>query len=258
MLDETLLMHLVHQVRAEEPGTLAIVLHGSYARGAAGPHSDVDLEVMLSGTPRAHYQTLLVERTDGRLLHVSIGFEPWTEWLREQHAPADWSFSLPVRQPIRILWTDPAIDQQEIEATYTQPAGRAETEDFLEYASKVKNAYLVGDEVCLRLAAQKLASVCPSLLAPLNELPPVSNPCEALRTVLGFSIAPTHYREDMLVCFGLSSGATKSKDVYQSALRLAKGVMELLQASPAGRAIDPTPYIERYLTDGSLQRYLEQ
>jgi predicted nucleotidyltransferase len=62
MLDETLLMHLVHQVRAEEPGTLAIVLHGSYARGASGPHSDVDLEVMLSGTPRAHYQTLLVEQ----------------------------------------------------------------------------------------------------------------------------------------------------------------------------------------------------
>ena len=258
MLDETLLMHLVHQVRAEEPGTLAIVLHGSYARGAAGPHSDVDLEVMLSGTPRAHYQTLLVERTDGRLLHTSISFQPWTEWQHNQHAPASWSFSLPVRQPIRILWANPAIDQQEIEATYTQPAGGAEAEDFLEYASKVKNAYLVGDELCLRLAAQKLVSVCPSLLGPLNELPPVSNRCEALRTILGFPIAPAHYREDMLVCFGFSGGATESKDVYQSALRLAKGVMELLQASPAGRAIDPTPHIERYLTDGSLQRYLEQ
>ncbi len=91
-----------------------------------------------------------------------------------------------------------------------------------------------------------------------NELSPVSNPCEALRTVLGFSIAPTHYREDMLVCFGFSGGATGSKDVYQSALRLAKGVMELLQASPASRAVDPTPHIERYLTDGSLKRYLEQ
>ena len=65
MLDEALLMHLVQQVRAEEPGTLAIVLHGSYARGAAGPHSDMDLEVMLSGTPRVHYQTLLVERAAG-------------------------------------------------------------------------------------------------------------------------------------------------------------------------------------------------
>jgi len=116
----------------------------------------------------------------------------------------------------------------------------------------------VGDELCLRLAAQKLASVCPSLLGPLNELPTVSNPCEALRTVLGFSIAPAHYREDMLVCFGFSGGTTESKDVHQSALRLAKGVMELLQASPAGRAADPTPHIERYLTDGSLQRYLEQ
>ncbi len=258
MLDEALLMHLVQQVRAEEPGTLAIVLHGSYARGAADPHSDVDLEVMLSGTPRTHYQTLLVERTNGRLLHVSISFQPWTEWQREQHTPADWSFSLPVRQPIRILWANPAIDQQEIEATYTQPAGGAEAEDFLEYASKVKNAYLVGDELCLRLAAQKLASVCPSLLGPLNELPPASNPCEALRTALGFSIAPSHYREDMLVCFGFSGGATGSRDVYQSALRLAKGVIDLLQASPAGRAIDPTPHIERYLTDGSLQRYLEQ
>jgi len=166
MLDESLLMLLVQQVRAEEPGTLAIVLCGSYARGAAGPHSDVDLEVMLSGTPRAYYQTLLVERTGGRLLHISISFQPWTEWQREQHAPADWSFSMPVRQPIRILWTDPAIDQQDIEASYTQPAGGAEAEDFLEYAGKVKNAYLVGDELCLRLAAQKMAFLCTSLLAP--------------------------------------------------------------------------------------------
>jgi hypothetical protein len=62
----------------------------------------------------------------------------------------------------------------------------------------------------------------------------------------------------MLVCFGFSGGATGSKDVYQSALRLAKGVLDLLQASPAGRAVDPTPHIERYLTDGSLQRYVEQ
>jgi len=115
---------------------------------------------MLNKTPRVHYQTLLMEHADGRLLHVSIGFEPWSEWQREQHTPAGWSFSLPVRQPIRILWADPAIDQQEIEASYIQPAGRAETEDFLEYANKVKNAYLVGDELCLRLAAQRLASVC--------------------------------------------------------------------------------------------------
>src|SRR5260370_1640649 len=172
MLDEALLMHLVQQVRADEPGTRAIVLHGSYARGAADPHSDVDLEVMLSGTPRTHYQTLLVERTNGRLLHVSISFQPWTEWQREQHTPADWSFSLPVRQPIRILWANPAIDQQQIDATSTQPAGGAEAEDFLEYASKVKNAYLVGDELCLWLARQKLASVCPSLLGALNEPPP--------------------------------------------------------------------------------------
>lgn len=259
-LDETIFTQLVQRIRAEEPGTLAIVLHGSHARGEAGPYSDVDLDVMLSNRPRVRYMTLLLEQAQGRLLHVSIGFRLWTSWQERQQAPAKWSFSLPVREPIRVLWAVPEITQQQLEASYTQPAGSEETEDFLECAGKVKNAYVAGDGLCLRLAAHHLAELCPSLLGPMNTVAPVSTQCEALKTALSFTVAPQHYREDMLICLGLVGSATTMRDVYQSAMRLAHGTLALVQAHPDTITADENiaPYLAQYLVDGSLLRYLEQ
>jgi phosphoribosyl-AMP cyclohydrolase len=129
----------------------------------------------------------------------------------------------------------------------------------LECASKVKNAYLAGDDLCLRLAAQHLAEFCTSLLAPINHVEPVSTQCEALKVILSLPLAPPHYREDMLTCLGLSGAATSIADVHQSALRLARGTLRLVQANPLVAITQATsPYIAEYLADGSLLRYLEQ
>ncbi len=260
MLDETIFTQLVQRIRTEEPGTLAIVLHGSHARGAAGPYSDVDLDVMLSNQPRVRYMTLLLDQEQGRLLHVSIGFRLWARWQKKQQAPAKWSFSLPVREPIQVLWAAPELTQQQLEASYEQPAGSEETEDFLECAGKVKNAYAAGDELCLRLAAHHLAELCPSLLGPMNTVAPVSTQCEALKTALSFSVAPPHYRADMLICLGFAGRATTITDVYESALRLARGTLALVQPHTAAIKAeeDIAPYLAQYLVDGSLLRYLEQ
>ncbi|HEY7126620.1 MAG TPA: nucleotidyltransferase domain-containing protein [Ktedonobacterales bacterium] len=258
MLEEAVFTQLIERIRADEPDTLAIVLHGSYARGTAGRYSDVDLDVILDSQPKIGYMTLLLEQERGRLLHVTIGFRLWTAWQVKKQAPAKWSFSLPVREPIRILWSVPELTRQQLEATYIQPAGTEETEDFLEFASKVKNAYLTGDELCLRLAAHNLAELCPSLLGPMNQVEPVSTQCEALKTMLSFSVAPSHYREDMLICLGLSGSATTIADVYKSALRLARGTLALVQANPLAITPETSPYIAQYLEDGSLLQYLEQ
>ena len=258
MLDEAFLTQMIERIRAEEPGTLAIVLHGSYARGVAGPYSDVDLDVMLSSQPRVHYMTLLLEQGQGKLLHVSIGFRLWTRWQEKQQAPAKWSFSLPTRQPIRVLWAMPELTQQQLESSYIQPAGSEETEDFLECAGKVKNAYAVGDELSLRLAAHHLAELCPSLLGPMNSVVPVSTQSEALKTILSFSVAPPHYREDMLICLGFAGHATTMQDVYQSTLRLARSTLAMVRADPVAIDTDTAPYIAQYVEYGSLLRYLEQ
>src|SRR5690242_16835427 len=151
MLEEAFINQLVQRIHSDEPDTLAIVLHGSQARGTAGPYSDVDLDVLCSSQPKVGYMSLLLEQAPGKLLHVTIGFRLWTAWQIKKQAPAKWSFSLPVREPIRVLWLAPELTQQQLEATYTQPAGTEAMEDFLEFASKVKNAYLTGDDLCLRL-----------------------------------------------------------------------------------------------------------
>lgn len=258
MPDEALLTQLVQRIKTEEPSTLAIILHGSYARGAAGPYSDVDLDVMLGNQPRVRYMTLLLEQEQSRLLHVSIGFRLWTRWQEKQQAPAQWSFSLPVRQPIRVLWAAPELTQQQLEASYMQPAASEETEDFLECAGKVKNAYVAGDELSLRLAAHHLAELCPSLLGPMNTAAPVSTQSEALKTILNFSVAPPYYREDMLICLGFAGHATTMTDVYQCALRLARGTLAKVRANPVAIGAGTAPYIAQYIENGSLLRYLEQ
>jgi predicted nucleotidyltransferase len=258
MIDDVVLTQVAQQLRSEEPDAIAIVLHGSHARGEAGFYSDIDLDVMLGSKPTIPYKMLLLEQEHGRLLHISIGFRLWSAWQTKQQAPAQWSFSLPVRQPIRVLWAILGMDRQQLEKSYTQPTGSAETEDFLECAGKVKNAYLAGDEPGLRLAAHNLAYLCPSLLISLNAVAPVTNQNEALKAILSFPVAPPHYREDMLVCLGFAGSATSITDVYTSALRLARGVIRLIQSNPAAIAADGTPNIPLYLADGSIQRYLEQ
>ncbi len=122
----------------------------------------------------------------------------------------------------------------------------------------MKNAYRTGDELSLRLNAQELARTCPSVLDLLNPRPAVSTQYEALKTVLSFQVAPPHYQEDLLICLGLTGGATTIHTLYQSALRLARGVIRLLQAHPAALPADTQPNIPRHLADGSLLRYLEQ
>jgi predicted nucleotidyltransferase len=123
MLEEALLTQLVERICTDEPGTLAIVLHGSQARGTAGPYSDVDLDAILGSQPKVGYMSLLVERAQGKLLHITIGFRLWAAWQAKKQAPATWSFSLPVREPIRVLWLAPELTEQQLEATYMQPAG---------------------------------------------------------------------------------------------------------------------------------------
>lgn len=163
-----------------------------------------------------------------------------------------------MREPIRILWAAPEIEAQQIQATYTQPAGDEEIEAFVEYVGKVKNALIASDELPLRLAAQQMAALCPSLLIPLNTPAPVRTPSEALKTILAFPLAPPHYREDMLICLGFADSATSISDVYTSALRLARGTIRLLQADPTAIPADAAPNIPLYLSDGSLLHYLEQ
>ena len=62
----------VERLRLQEPDAVAILLKGSAARGNAGPHSDVDFDVLTVSGPREAYLAYLVETGEGWLTHVSV------------------------------------------------------------------------------------------------------------------------------------------------------------------------------------------
>ncbi len=257
MVDEVFLAGWVKWLREEEPGAVAVLLTGSYARGDAGPHSDVDLLVLCAGEPETPYTAYLVETNDW-LAHVSVGARSWDSWIARQSSPGGWSFHMPAREVARVLWAAEEVQDRLSDSAFGRPAGSMELEDFLECACKVKNARLSGHELALRLAAQDLARLCPSLLGRVNSPKPARHPVEALETALGLPVAPPHYREDMLACLGLSGRAVPESELYERAMRLATGTLDLLRPLADELAGEVEPYLPAYLQDGTLRRYLLQ
>jgi hypothetical protein len=57
MVGEEFIQRWVRRVRHEVPDGVAVFLVGSYARGDAGPYSDVDLDVLVAEGPRNEWPT---------------------------------------------------------------------------------------------------------------------------------------------------------------------------------------------------------
>lgn len=157
-----------------------------------------------------------------------------------------------------MLWAADEVRERLAEPSLERPPGSVELEDFVSAACKAKNARLRADELALRLAAQELAHLCPSVLRPLNPAVAPRSPYEALRAVLALPVAPPGYRDDMLVCLGLSGRATDAAAVYAAVLRLVLGTLALLRPHAEGLAGDLEPELPRSLADGTLERFVEQ
>ena len=137
-------------------------------------------------------------------------------------------------------------------------AGEPELEDFIEGLGKARNAHTEGDELTMRLALQTVAELCPSVLGPLN--PPVlpgTRP-EALKAALDLPNVPAGYRDDMLLCLGLSGAASSVDDLLAAGTRLVMGTLALLEANPETIAPLLAPNLPNLVADGTLRRYVEQ
>lgn len=261
MNDETLFATWVARLRAEEPRAVAILCHGSYARGAAEPHSDLDLDVLTRGEPAVGYRSALIELPDGRLLHATIETMALSAWLEQFAEPAEseaWAFFLPARQVARLLWATPAA-RRRLEGKVTlELVASPQLQDLLESAAKVRNAAIRGDELGVRLAAQDLALRCPALLGLLHPPAPSHTRREALQTALDLPGAPPGYREDLLDCLGLSGQAGAAQHIHDAALRLAHTVLDRLRQRPELLEGRVEPGLPEALADGRLQRLLDQ
>ncbi|MFO7171114.1 MAG: kanamycin nucleotidyltransferase C-terminal domain-containing protein [Chloroflexota bacterium] len=261
MLDDRRLAEWVERLRREEPRAVAVLCHGSYARGGAEPHSDLDLDVLIDGEPEMGYRSAFDELPDGRLLHVTIATESLEGWLAQFAPPVEseaWAFYLPARQVARLLWATPEARRRLDGHVTLSLEASPQLQDLLESAAKVRNAAARGDELGVRLAAQDVALRCPALLALLNPPVRVDTRREALQAALDLPHAPPGYRDDMLTCLGMSGRASTAQEVHDAALRLAGGVVAALQERPEVLAGRVEPGLPEALADGRVMRLLTQ
>ncbi|MGI8483025.1 MAG: hypothetical protein ACR2OU_02030, partial [Thermomicrobiales bacterium] len=175
--------------------------------------------------------------------------------------PASWSFGLPAIELAKLLWAkDDVIRERLRHPSRTLPASDPELEDFVEGFGKVRNAHLAHDGRALRLAAQTMAQLCPTLLRLIN---PESNPdtkIAALDMILSFPVVPTGYHADMVLCLGFSEQASSSDQVFDAARRLAIGTMELLQSAASDQRFAGAfeEGLDVALANGILLAYLNQ
>jgi hypothetical protein len=259
VVDEPFITAWVARLRSDIPHAVAVLLKGSHARGVAGPHSDVDFDVLVDGASRDDYLAYLVEAGSDRLVHVSVAVQDVAAWFAEAKEPEEWAFALPAFETTRLLWArDDTLRARLDRPTREHPPGEPELEDVVEGFGKVRNALLRGDDLAVRLAAQGLALLCPSLLRPINPDVRPTHRHEALLAALAFPVAPEGYRDDLLLCLGLTGRASTAHDVHDAARRLVAGTLALLRGH-ADRVADELPRdLFGYLVDGTLERYVAQ
>lgn len=258
MANDELISSWTGRLRTGIPDAVAILLKGSFARGEYGPYSDIDFDVLVHGEPREEYLAWFVEH-ENRLVHVSAAVDDVASWMTAAGAVEPWAFGLPAAETTRLLWaSDHVLCEQLNHPARMHPPGEPELEDLIEAFAKVRNAKLRNDELALRLAAQTLANLCPSLLRLLNPDVHPSHRYDALVSALAFPVAPEGYRDDLLLCLGLTGSENTTQDIHDAAERLTVGTVHLLRehAGSLEGAIPKDLY--GYLVDGTLNRYVAQ
>lgn len=260
MIDRRFIECWSDRLRTEIPGTAAVLLKGSHATGAAGPWSDVDFDVLLDcPEPVEEYLAWLVDGPDGHLVHVSVAVADIRSWLESGNEAARWAFGFPSRAAATLLWVrDDALRARLDHPCRDHPAVDPELEDFIEELGKARNAHLRGDELSCRIACQEIAELCPTLLVPLNGLARPATRSAALTAALDLAIAPAGYRNDMLLCLGLSGQGSTADEVLAAAEHLVSGTLSLLRERIDAVAHLLPSDLAGYLADGTLERYLER
>lgn len=259
LFNDRLVFAWMERLRSDIPDTIAVLLKGSHARGAAETHSDIDVDVLVDRGPCEDYLASFEQTGDGRLRHVSIAVQDLAGWLAEESEPVSWGYGLPAAETTRLLWArDDALRAQLDRPARMRPPEDPELEDFIEAWGKVRNALRRADDLAIRLAGQKLAHLCPTLLRPINPDVCPSNRRHAMRAVLAFPNAPDGYRDDLQRCFGLTGEAVSMQDVHDAARNLTFGTIGLLRAHADVFGPLLPRDLHHALVDGTIDRYIRQ
>lgn len=233
------------------PDAVAVILKGSQARGDAGPHSDVDFDVLIYAARETEYPAWFVRHGD-RLVHVSVAVMPASVWLAGGDSPERWALGFPAAEAMSLRWTSSDGWRLRLERpALLHPAGPPELEDFVAELGKMANSRVRGDDLGVRLAARAVAGYAPGLLRPLNPAVTVGSRDEATAAALALPVAPPGYRDDMLAALGFTTATTG--EVAAAARRLVVNVTAMC-ATDAGRYGE----IAQQLADGTVTSYVAQ
>jgi hypothetical protein len=249
------------RLRADEPAALAVLLQGSFARGDAGPYSDVDLRVVTAGPPRSRDRGYLVQQ-GGRLVHYSVGSRSLAELLEAIGNAEVWPWLEPHYRAVKPLW-DPhgtlGVLRAAVEASRRGPrpylAGIfLELEAMFEEVAKVRNAEIAGDYRLAARAAHEAGEHAWRVLLRCADPSPLANQAAGVERMLHLGEAIPGYRQNLALCLGLTPEARPLAELSRAALHLADGVVAWLQE----RAEELPPDVRAFLGDGQLARYLRQ
>ncbi len=248
-----LLERIVDRALGLQPGAVAILVSGSYAKGLADEQSDLDLVVALEGERSTSYRTWFEDRLDASPLHVSAGWRTVGECVADRSRPEYWGLGFPVHNVTRYVWaTDEARQALGDPPDYVHPPAEPALEDFVEFLAKVRRCAARGDTVGVRTFARDAAFRAPSLLRALNPEIVVRDRREAVEAARSLVVAPEHYREDFEIAVGIV--AAEDAAVERRALRLGREVLAFVRERKPD--VDPQPDVARYLADGTLERHL--
>jgi Nucleotidyltransferase domain len=244
---------IVARLRGLEPDAVGVLAHGSYARGLATTSSDLDLAVLLDGPGRVHYRTWFEELPDGQLLHVSANTDltsnVWLSWSQE---PQDWAFGFPVTLVHAWVWVTQRAKQLLGDTPILVRPAEVSIEDMVETATRVRRAQEAGDRDGVRFWAGELVRYASPNLVPLNQSVVVHDRREALSALLAMKEVPPHWVERVRICLGLDPSSVEA--VFEAATRLALDVLGYVKKH--GPNVDTQPWVERFLRDGTFERYL--
>jgi len=245
---------VVERLRAFEPDAIGVLVHGSYARGEAELESDLDMAVLLEGPGRVHYRSWFEQLPTGRLLYVSANTDLTVDrWHAKQQEPEEWSFGFPAAVQYRWAWTaddhvrtllgDPPVERH--------PGELVEVGDMIETVSKVIRSAAAGDDDGIRYWAHVLVRYAAPAIVAANEPREVSEPREALASLLALPSAPPGWQQDLRACLGLDP--MPAREVALAARRLVGNALGYVRnldipfANPGDRGSLESGMFERWL-----------
>ena len=255
---------LIAELRAAEPRARAFLVFGSFARGDAGPYSDVDLRIITAGEPVERDRVRFLGGDEGPLVHVSIGSRSFAELVGLLQKPDEWPWMAGILARVQVL-DDPddlvgtlrRLVEAHRPAHMTTAAGmHFDLETLLESVTKCKNAHARGDEGELFVSARHVAEHAIVLLLSLNDVTPALGRRAWRRRATTLPVAPPGYGTDIALCTGDTGQARSGADVFAAAMRLGEGTMRLLMERQ--ELLPLLGALAGYLRDGTLLRYVRQ